>query len=119
MESDAIKMVVLAPRFVCFALVPRARSERRAPARTRERNNVVKREGGCESGQEAGQIRAEIDLITSASCRDAVFTAVRGAGRRARLRPCERKTGLRIRASANRSLDYDARDSGRRAGEDA
>lgn len=125
MESGAIKMVVLASLFACFALVPRARSERGAlrrgvPAQIRERNNVVKCEGL--RPVRSKQIRVEIDLITSASCRDAVFTSVSSpSASRGTIRPCsERKTGLRIHASANRSLDYNVRVSTpRHGGEDA
>lgn len=70
MESSAIKMVVLALQFACFALA----SPARRCAWTCERNNIVKREGLLAA--RSRQIHIEIDLITSASCRDAVFTSV-------------------------------------------
>lgn len=109
MESDTIKMAVLAPLFACFVLVPR--NKRSASAQIREQNNIVKREG-LQTAR-SRQIRVEIDLITSASCRDAVFTADPESASRETVRASER---LRIHASANRSLDYNVRDSTPRRG---
>lgn len=122
MESDAIKMVVLAPPFACFVLVPQAWSKRSVAAFSLKFASEITSLNARDCGrQEAGKFALKLIwlLRLPAAMQFLRRPRVGAARRRARDRPCERKTRLRIHASANRSLDYNVRGSTPRGGEDA
>lgn len=74
----------------------------RVPVRIRKRNNIVKCEGL--RPVRSRQIRVEIDLITSTSCRDAVFTSVRESASREIVRASERRDFEFTRVRIGRSI---------------